>query len=131
MVYIQISPTSLVFELNFKKNILPQTRLFGLIWMKTNIKIAAIFKWGLYIVLLDFDETKARSMNIIFISFGVHTWISKFPAEAKGHPTHSTELGLQSPLLNTIKNLKKKDKGIPDNENEFDFTPYLSQLKCQ
>ena len=32
-VYIQISPTSLVLELNFQKNILPQMRLVGLIWM--------------------------------------------------------------------------------------------------
>ena len=29
--YIQISPTSLVLELNFQKNVLPKTRLVGLI----------------------------------------------------------------------------------------------------
>ena len=34
-VYIQIRLTSLVLELNFQNNILPQTRLVGLIWMQT------------------------------------------------------------------------------------------------
>ena len=32
-VYIEISPTSLVLEFNFQKNMLPKLRLVGLIWM--------------------------------------------------------------------------------------------------
>ena len=32
-VYIEISPTNLVIELNFQKNMLPKLRLVGLIWM--------------------------------------------------------------------------------------------------